>query len=374
MTSLSNTQSASAVPRNRHLAIFLPSLAGGGAEKMLLGLAGRAVQRGYRVDMVIVREEGELLTQVPSGVRVIPLRRRTPRSAIRPLARYLRKERPGALLSSLYRANIAAVIAGKMLVRGVRVVVREANLEEYYIGRRSWQSFVDNLLGRIAYRACDCVIAVSGYLRDSLIERKWALPKKIRVIRNPAPHQAGGGERVLPATPVVLACGRLAPEKDYATLLRAFAELRRRIAARLVLLGDGPLRAALERQAAELGIQDDVAFAGYVANPTPYFLAASVFAHTAMMEAMPNVLLQALSAGCPIVATDCPGGVNEVLASGKFGTLVKVGDAIGIADALERVIRGAVTFPDVTEHLQQFNVDTITDAYLGALFPSTAST
>lgn len=367
------TQNASPTLRDRHLAIFLPSLAGGGAEKMLLGLAGRLVQRGYRIDVLIVRQEGELLTYVPAGIRVISLHRRTPRSAIRPLARYLRKERPGTLLSSLYRANIAAVIAGKILARGARVVVREANLEDYYIERHGWQSFVDNLLGRFAYRACDCVIAVSEYLRDSIIARNWAIPQKVQVIRNPAPRATGSNARIAPATPLVLACGRLVPQKDYVTLLRAFAKLRQRMRATLIVLGDGPLRVALEHLAAELGIQGDVSFEGFVANPAPYFLAASVFAHTAVFEGMPNVLLQALSAGCPIVATDCPGGVKEVLANGTFGTLVKVGDETGIADALECVIRGAVTFPNATEHLKQFDVDTITAEYLHALFPGPAA-
>lgn len=340
---------------------------------MLLGLAGRLVERGYRVDVVIVREEGELLAHVPTGLHVIPLHRRTPRSAIRPLAAYLRKERPGALLSSLYRANVAAVIAGKVLVRGVRVVLREANLEEYYIGHRGWQSVIDNLLGRFAYRTCDCVIAVSRSLRDSLLARKISIPGKIRVIHNPAPHKTEHSKRTRRATPLLVACGRLAPQKDYATLLRAFAKLRRRMPASLVLLGDGPLRATLESEAAELGIRDDVSFAGFVANPHPYFLAASVFVHTAVFEGMPNVLLQALAAGCPIVATSCPGGVNEVLANGKFGTMVKVGDEVGVADALERILKGTVTFPDATQHLRQFDVDTITDKYLDALFPSAAT-
>lgn len=341
---------------------------------MLLGLAGRLVERGYQVDLVIVREEGELLAHVPAGVRVIPLHRRTPRSAIRPLAAYLRKERPGTLLSSLYRANVAAVIAGKVLVRGVRVVLREANLEEYYIAHRGWQSVIDNLLGRFAYRTCDCVIAVSRSLRDSLLARKISVPGKIRTIHNPAPCISGNTERAAHATPLIVACGRLAPEKDHATLLRAFAGLRRRMPASLVLLGDGPLRSTLESQAAELGIRDDVLFTGFVANPNPYFLAASVFVHTAAFEAMPNVLLQALAAGCPIVATSCPGGVNEVLANGKFGTMVKVGDEVGVADALERILKGTVTFPDATQHLKQFDVDTITDEYLDALFPSAAPT
>lgn len=356
----------------RHLAIFLPALASGGAEKVLLWLAESLVLRGIRTDLVLARPEGELLEHVPEGVRVIPLNRRTSRKSIFALARYVRRERPDTLLSSLYRANVAAIIAGKLAARPTRLVIREANHTEFLIGASTQQSRIDNFLIARIYPKADCVIAVSQSIRDSMIARELSAPSLIKVIHNPITVRAvqKSARATVPDVPILVACGRLSPQKDYSTLLRAFALLRARKVAKLVVLGEGPLRQSLESQAIELNIRDDVSLPGYVTDPMPFFREGSVFVHTSRFEGLPNVLLQALAAGCPIVATDCPGGVREALGDGKFGSLVEVGNDQAIADAVNDILSGAVRFPDAGQHLQHFDSDRITSQYIDALFPS----
>lgn len=357
-----------------HLAIFLPSLAGGGAERVLLTLAGRFATAGVRVDLVLVHQEGEWLESVPRCINVIPLNRRKTRSAIFALAGYLRHEHPDTLLSSLYRSNIAAIIAARMSMRRIRVVIREATRADLLIAAKSrsrLRAKLDLFYLRRSYPQAAAIIAVSGGVREGLIRTHLASNVPIYVIPNPVPLPVVPQARAhSPGAPSIVACGRLSREKDYSTLLRAFTLVRKRIPAQLTILGDGPERCALQALTRELNIAADVAWPGFVADPLSYMRAASVFVHTSLFEGLPNVLLQALASGCPIVATDCPGGVREALDGGRFGTLVPVGDAIATAAAIERILNGLVSFPSATEFLHRFDPDRITAHYLSVLFPA----
>lgn len=127
---------------------------------------------------------------------------------------------------------------------------------------------------------------------------------------------------------------------------------------------------ALETLAESLGISDDVVFSGFVDDPMILMRDATIFAHSACYEGFGVVFLEALACGLPIVATDCPGGTREVLADGRFGTLVPVGDDQAMAVAIENILAHKVTFPDATEHLKQFDIERITDLYLDVLFPA----
>lgn len=358
----------------RHLAIFLPSLAGGGAERVLLSLAERFASAGVRVDLVLVRREGEWLGSVPHGVNVVSLQRRKTRSAIFALAGYLRREHPQTLLSSLYRNNIVAIIAARLSMRKVRVVIREANRTDFLIAANSSSRLrmkLDLFYLRRAYPRAAAIIAVSGSVREGLIQTHVASSVPIHVIPNPISAPAGAQRHAQhPDTVSIVACGRLSREKDYATLLRAFARLHQRVPAQLTILGDGPERCALQALAHKLDIAADVAWPGFVADPLPYMREASVFVHTSLFEGLPNVLLQAMASGCPIVATDCPGGVREALDGGRFGTLVPVGDTIAIATAIQHILTGRVSFPPAAAFLHLFDPDRIAAQYMTVLFPA----
>jgi glycosyltransferase involved in cell wall biosynthesis len=168
------------------------------------------------------------------------------------------------------------------------------------------------------------------------------------------------------AAPVVLGAGRLDQQKDFPTLIRAFAAVRSKRAARLVILGEGPERARLESLVEELGIGEHVRLPGFVSNPFSYMARAAVFVLSSAWEGMPGVLIQAMACGAPVVATDCESGPREVLASGKYGRLVPVGDHAALAEAIAATL-DAPTSTLPPEALEPYTCEGAVDRYLHLL-------
>lgn len=356
---------------SRSIAIFLPSLDGGGAERVMLSLAECFVARGVRCDLVIAITKGQLLDRVPTGVRLVKLNKHKTITAVFALAGYLRRQRPDALLATVFTANICACLAAILALTKIRVVICEANPSGCDMQSSSrWRTVANRLAALAFYRRANEVIAISHGVRQSLLDEKLAKASRLHVICNPvtrsSPSFISAQER---SKTDLVACGRLERQKDYPTLLRAFKRACNVFDARLVILGEGSLRQPLEFQAKDLGIEAKLVFAGFVPDPQQYMLNAAAFVHTARYEGFGIVLLEALACGCPIVATDCPGGVREVLADGKYGILVPVGDDEALAAAILRVLKGEVHFPDASEYLRQFDVERVADAYLSVLFP-----
>lgn len=357
------------------IAIFLPSLDGGGAEKVMLALASQFAARGHRCDLVIAISKGQLLHSVPEGVRLVELGQRKTINAALPLARYLGKEKPRTLLATVFSANIAALLASLLTFSRTRIVTCEASPTDWDVQAKTrLGTLLNKVAAKALYGRADATIAISEAVRDS------ALPyvgrsSTICVIPNPLPQASSPSNhpRRPCNKPLVLACGRLEPQKDYPTMLRAFALLRKEIDAKLVILGEGALHASLERQAAQLSISENVKFEGFVPNPCSYMQQATVFLHTARYEGFGVVLLEALACGCAVVATDSPGGVRDVLANGAFGALVPVGDERGLADAMSDVLMGRLKFRDPAQHLEQYRLDVIADRYLEVLLVGTGT-
>ncbi|MCZ6872143.1 MAG: glycosyltransferase, partial [bacterium] len=167
--------------------------------------------------------------------------------------------------------------------------------------------------------------------------------------------------------PVLLAVGRLAKQKDFGTLLRAFARLRRSQPARLLILGEGPERPALETLVRELGLEQDVRLPGFVDNPYAYMARASAFVLSSLWEGLPTVLVEALFCGAPVVATDCPSGPREILRGGELGGLVPMRDPVALADSMQMALAGKIPRP-TRESWQSYTVETVVDRYIAILF------
>jgi glycosyltransferase involved in cell wall biosynthesis len=165
---------------------------------------------------------------------------------------------------------------------------------------------------------------------------------------------------------VVVAAGRFVPQKDFPTLLRAFARVRRQRAARLLLLGDGPDRPEIEHLIEELGIWHDVALPGFLKNPYPYLVHAGVFVLSSGWEGLPGALIEALYCGPPLVSTDCPTGPREILKGGRYGRLVPVGDEAELAEAIGQALAGHIP-PPPAESWRRFEQETVVDQYLSVL-------
>jgi len=326
------------------IAFLLGNLGGGGAERTMLLLAGRFAAAGHGVDLVLGRAEGALAGAVPDGVRVVELGAARTRTLVPKLALWLRRERPGVLLSTTDAANLAAVAARALSGVPLRLVLRQSEAVTPSLrGATRWRDRWRLPLLRWLYPRADAVVAISHGVADDLVATVGLPRDRVTVIHNPVDVARTAALAAEPPDhpwfaagkpPVVLAVGRLVPQKDVATLLDAFARLRARRPARLVVLGEGPLRAALLARAEALGVAADVAFPGFMANPFACMARAGVFALSSRWEGFGVVLVEALACGCPVVSTDCPSGPAEILEDGRWGALIPVGDAARLADAL----------------------------------------
>ncbi|BCW97011.1 MAG: glycosyltransferase [Fimbriimonadales bacterium] len=359
------------------IALFVPSFEGGGAERVMLTLANAFHQRGIETCVITAKTiEGEHAHLLHQDIPIVRLQSGAMWRTIVPLARYLRRNPPMALLSTLGEANIVAVIARRLARRPIRLVIREANTPTTaFLKSESRKKRLTGRLIPLMYPLADTVVAVSTGVQHDLARLAPHARAKIRVIYNPVITPDLYQLRQISVAhpwfidkhvPIVLGVGRLSPQKDFSTLLQAFDCIRRQMSARLVILGEGELRSQLDQLAAELGIQDDFDLPGFDPNPFRYMARADVFVLSSRYEGLPNVLIQAMACGCPVVSTNCRSGPEDILDGGKYGELVPVGDAEAMAQAIMRVLRGErKTVPP--EWLQQFDAERVTDQYLKLL-------
>jgi glycosyltransferase involved in cell wall biosynthesis len=169
-----------------------------------------------------------------------------------------------------------------------------------------------------------------------------------------------------------LAVGTLKVIKDYNTLLHAFALLRQRVDARLLVLGEGECRPALEAQISQLGIETSVFMPGFVKDLSPYYQHADLHVLSSTGEGLPTVLIEALEAGTPVVSTDCQSGPREILSDGKFGRLVPVGEAVALAAAMSESLAATHDTTALKARAQDFSIDKAVDQYKELLFPGSS--
>jgi glycosyltransferase involved in cell wall biosynthesis len=361
------------------LALFLPTLDDGGAERVMLSLGEGFAARGHAVDLVVAIAGGPLDAQVPRSVRVVDLGARRTIAALPALVRYLRRERPSALLSTLEHANILAVSAGLLARSGTRIVLREANTLLPRDQMHGPKPRVERALMRGCYRTAYAVVAVSRSVEEDLV-RGLGLPRRrVRTIYNPVVTADIGPKADEPlddpwfapgAPPVVLGVGRLAPQKDFPTLVRAFAAVRAKRRARLVILGEGKEREAIEALSRELGVSADVKLPGFDHNPFRWMRRATVFVLSSIFEGLPGALIQAMACGCRVISTDCPGGSREVLEGEppSASSLVPMRDPARLAEAILAQLDDAERGPPRASHsVDRFVEETAIDAYLEVL-------
>lgn len=374
-----------AVARVR-VAIFFSGLAGGGAQRRSLLLSRRLAQRGMSVDVVVVRGEGPFRADVPEQCRLFvldPPASRLPfvrdrrglwvAAAVPALARYLDSERPDAVLSTSTPANLTA-LAARARSRSTPAVVVTVNLNLSGTTSRAGELLGPLLRRSIAhqYSHADAVVAVSRGVAEDLRASGAIAEERLVQIDNPVDLERVTARAAEPlphawlaadAPPLVLAVGKLKVQKDFPTLLRAFAAVHARRSAHLVILGEGDQRPRLEALVRELGLEDDVAMPGFAANPFAWMARASVFVLSSLFEGMSNVLLEALASGCPVVSTDCPSSPREILRDGDVGPLVPVGDDRALAGAIERVLDGPPSRDSLRARAADFGVDRAVEAY-----------
>jgi glycosyltransferase involved in cell wall biosynthesis len=326
------------------IGIFHPYFADGGIERTTLLLAEEFARRGHEVDVVTIRPSGPFLERFGGLVTLTDLGARRVLTSVPRLAGYLRRRKPDLFISYQGYANIAAAWA-HCIARSRSKLVLSERVDP--LAQPGSGSRLRHWLIRRAYRRAHVVAANSQGTARSLAEFLEIPSGRVAVIYNstignnldelakePPSHPWLEDE----GPPVVLGAGRLTRQKDFATLLRAFALVRQDSQARLVILGEGEERKALEALAMDLGIAEDVALPGFTVNPYAAIARAAVFVLSSRWEGLSNVLIEAQAVGTPVVATDCPSGPREVLLDGEAGLLVPVGGPEAMAEAVRRVL------------------------------------
>lgn len=365
------------------LSILLPNLAGGGAERVAVNLANSFAVRGCAVDMVLLSATGELLADLQPGIRVVDLKVQRMRWALPALVRYLLRANPVAVLACMWPLTVIGLWARTFSRVPTRLVVAEHTtwsrselLQRWSVGwqiRTSMHRFFPN---------ADGIVAVSQGAADDLARFATLERSVITVIYNPVVSDGPAPAVAPPAEPMgwcvgahrrVLAVGTLKEIKDYSTLLNAFAALRQQVDARLLILGEGECRAALEAQAHRLGIANNVFMPGFAKDTTPYYRHADLHVLSSTGEGLPTVIIEALAAGTPVVSTDCPSGPREILCDGQFGRLVPVGDVEALAAAMQQSLTASHDRTALMARAQDFSIDKAVDQYEALLFPAHAS-
>jgi len=362
------------------VSLLVPTLIGGGAERVMVDLANIFAARGERVDLVVFTADGPFKSRVEAGVRLVDLGTVRARSTLPALTRYLRRERPQSLLATHPRACVLAVAARALSGVRMRVVSREPTT--FSVNARALRGIGARLMPpavRWAYRRSDAVVAVSQGSADDLEQNLGIPAEHVHVIPNPVVTPTLRRMAAAPLhddpwfapgePPTLLGVGQFAPRKDFPTLLRAFALLAPSSPARLLLLGEGPGRPELERLAAELGVAERVRMPGFVDNPYRYMSHAAAFVLSSGWEGLPGALIEAMACGCPVVSTDCPSGPREILEGGRFGPLVPVGDAQALADAILVVLADPLPADELRAATERYAYAAAADRYQALLQP-----
>jgi glycosyltransferase involved in cell wall biosynthesis len=398
-----------------HVALLFGSFKAGGVARVMIRAASGLMERGHRVDLVVGRRAGDLLAEAPRGAGLTELRqssllrartdalwadpallpaflrlavgRAQPSGKLRSLpslVRYLRASRPDAIIAATAPYNMIAVWANRLAGGSARIVATEHNqLSAETIGDRSWRYDLPPGLMRRVYLQAEAIVSVSDGVKEELVRHVELPPERITTVYNPIVDDSLLSRAAEPLDhpwlapgqpPVIIGVGGLKPQKGFPVLIDAFARLRAARPARLMILGDaGPsesdraYRAELHALPRSLGIADDVAFPGFVGNPFPYMRRAALFVLSSAWEGLPTVLVEALACGTPAVSTDCPSGPAEILAGGRYGRLVPVGDAAALAGAIAATLDAPLPRDTLQARGAEYSVARSIDGYLALI-------
>lgn len=354
----------------------LPSLRGGGAERVAVTLLTRLDRSRFEPHLALMEKAGVYLKDLPADVPVHDLDASRVRYALPGLIRLIGHLRPRAVMATLLEVNLGLLVAKPFLPRGTRLLVREASAASARLADSKRRPAIWRWLVRHLYPHADGIICVADFVLEDLAEQLRVPRAKMRRIYNPLDlerirRQAAAGENPYAGPgPHLVAAGRLVEQKGVDILLEALAQARTALpTADLTLLGEGPMEAQLKAQCGRLGLNDAVRFAGFQDNPYPYLRHADLLVLASRYEGLPNAVLEGLGLGTPVVAADCPGGVKELLSPLGPGAawLAPPEDPQRLAETLAaawKVRQGAPrSVEEFQESLRPFSVEAIVREY-----------
>lgn len=361
--------------RPTRVLFLLPTLHGGGAERVVLTLL-RHLDR-ERITATLAVLDGRNVayrTEIPEDIEYLDLGTVRVRHSLGSIVRLIRRRRPDTVFCIVSHLNLALALLKPLLPRGTRLVARETNVLSEALRthprERLWRAGFRHLYGRF-----DAVICQSQTMRTELVSQFGLAAAKAVVIHNPVDVERIrrlAEERLPEALPWsendinLVAAGRLSAEKGFDILIEALARLKDP-RFRVTILGEGVLQPDLERLAEERGVRSRVHFAGFLANPYPVIARADAVVMSSRFEVFPNVVLEALACGTPVVATPAPGGIFEI-AAGRSDCVL----AGGLSS--EELASTIGSFPFERHFLRrsdlsEYSVERISGEYLSVLAP-----
>lgn len=364
------------------IAVFIRTLkSGGGAQRAMIRFATGLHRRGYRVTVLTLIPGQAFAGELDPSIPVVRLAGGRLLRSIPAIAAWLRKNPTDTLFTTEPACNVVAILAAKLSGSSVRTVIREGLFPS--VARRDSPYAATRLaymLSQFVYHRADAIIAIAADMASDLAKVARVDPARITTIavnpvvtpqlleatKAPTEHPWLGDS----ASPVILGVGRLEAQKDYRTLIEAFCLLRQTRPCRLLIFGEGSERKMLEDLSERSGFKDDIALPGHFSKPFSAMAACDVFVLSSRYEGLPNVLVEAMACGAPVVATDCPSGPFDVLEGGQHGPLVPVGDAQAMAAAIGALLESPPDRSRLKQRGLDFTVERSLDLYLPSLLGS----
>ena len=351
----------------------MPHLHIGGAEKLYVNLAIEWSKYGHSVTFLLLQKKGELLSLLPTEIKVRDLRVNKIRQSVLPIVKYLRDSQPDIVLSAMWPLTSMVFLAWMFSFKKGKLFLSEHVILSESIKRELKVSlYLAQALLRLTHSFSSGVIVVSKAVKKDLCLIGSLSPNRVKIIYNPA---AIGIDPTRESQDVqkkiwgkcdyhIISVGRLKFEKDYETLIRAFYIVSKEIDAKLIILGDGSMRGNLERLISKLDLKNKVILPGFVMDPYTWYRSADIFVLSSLWEGFGNVIVEALECGIPVVSTNCPGGPAEILDNGRYGSLVPVGDYQTLANTIVKDLRKDHNSNALKERAKSFSLPIIANQYL----------
>jgi glycosyltransferase involved in cell wall biosynthesis len=364
----------------RRVLFLMPTLGGGGAERVIVTLLQRLDRTRFEPHLALVEAVGPYLKDVPADVPLHDLKAKRVRHALPGMIRLSWKLKPQVIHTSMCELNMAAVLSRPFLPPGLRLLIREDSSPSAQNAQDRNHPRIWNWLYRQFYPRADKIICVADFVRDDLAENFGIPRSKMARIYNPVDIvmtrrlAEAGGNPYSGKGPHLVSVGRLSKEKGVDLLVEAMPLVRAAIPdADLTILGEGPLKPDLLAQRERLGLTTVVHLIGFQPNPYPYMKHADVFVLPSRFEGLPLVVLEALAVGTPVVASDCPGALREVLGDSPVARLVRPSDPKALVEAIVSAVNVASreSRPDqrLDAFLSRFDVKTLVRDYEEILEP-----
>ena len=361
---------------NRTILMFMHDFRGGGAEKVSVQLANGMAREGHEVVVVVVNDQGPMKELLATKISVISLSVRKVSKSIIKLAKLLKCTEYDLLISHMTHINIAAILASAIAGKTRQLCIVEHNMmQQNFRIQRAKSVRLAYLSTKLLYKLCPTIIAVSEGVKNGVVRFAGVNKNSVKVIYNPvvdfeiladAQRDCSRGRSHIfmdGEEPVILGIGSLTEQKNFSLLIDAVIKLNNIFPVKCIILGEGPLRQALQDKIDKAGFNERIHLEGYVKNPLTYLYQSDIFVLSSSWEGLPTVLIEALATGVKVVSTDCDSGPREILQDGRYGTLVR-SDPSGeeLAFAIESTLKSDGC--DARSRVEAFSINSSVSKYI----------